>query len=55
MPLCDDAVSLIRTNLKQIEAGHKVAMITIGKLTPEQLADINRYRAHRRMSPSLLR
>ena len=45
MPLYENAATLILTNLKQIQAGCKAALVAIGSLTQDQLAAINNKRA----------
>ena len=51
MPLRAEAAALIRANLEQIEAGRKARLVEIGALTQEQLADINKHRAARGLTP----
>jgi hypothetical protein len=41
MPLFDNALALIRLQLEEIRKGNRVKAITIGTLTPAQLAAIN--------------
>jgi hypothetical protein len=51
MTLRAEAAALIRANLEQIEAGQKVHLVEIGVLTPKQLADINKHRAAKGLTP----
>lgn len=41
MPLYDNALEIIRTNLEQLKNGERPKFVAIGKLTDEQLATIN--------------
>ncbi len=47
MPLNADAPELIRKHLEAIAAGERVPLITIGKLTDKQFADLNQRRRWR--------
>jgi len=51
MPLRAGAAVLIRRNLEQIRSGQKAGLITIGDLTPKQLAAINSHRASADLPP----
>lgn len=51
MTLRAEAAALIRENLEQIKAGHKARLVEIGALTQKQLADINKHRADRGLTP----
>jgi hypothetical protein len=44
MPLSPDAPALMRKNLETFRDGKKAPLISVGTLTPEQLACINKYR-----------
>lgn len=41
MPLYDNALEIIRTNLEQLQNGERPRFVAIGKLTDEQLTTIN--------------
>ncbi|SRR5260370_20024904 len=51
MPLSDDGLQAIRTNLEQVQRGEKPRVVTIGSLTDVQLATINAHRATQQMRP----
>lgn len=42
MPLYENAIDIIRTNLEQLQNGERPRFVTIGKLTDEQLESINK-------------
>lgn len=47
MPLCEHAVELIRANLEALGNGERVRIQVIGRITDNQLRDLNRMRAMR--------
>ncbi len=51
MPLSPQGAALIRANLEQIGMGQRARLVEIGTLTPKQLADINRRRSARGLTP----
>lgn len=44
MPLYDNAIDTIRTNLEQLQNGERPKFVAIGYFTDEQFAQINEFR-----------
>lgn len=53
MPLHADAEALIRKNLEALRDGKRVKPVSVGTLTADQLATINKYRTKKQQLPPI--